>query len=203
MKKLVVLLLVSLMATSAFATIDPDPNMIGIYFDMNADVNCTAAAASTPFFAYVFVTNVSHDQVYGVEYGYRVETVPAGQDAMLFRLAEILPAGALNVGNSTDKMVGDYIMGFATPVPGAGANVLVATWQYMLLAPMGLDMHIGPAVVESIPDGLPSLEIGGVIVPLGVSTGDPSLGIPAATVNGDCPVAIENASFGSVKSLFR
>ena len=37
MKKLVVLLLASLIATSAFAVIDPDPDMIGIYFDTNAE----------------------------------------------------------------------------------------------------------------------------------------------------------------------
>ena len=41
MKKLVVLLLASLVATSAFAVIDPDPNMMGVYFDRNADQNCS------------------------------------------------------------------------------------------------------------------------------------------------------------------
>lgn len=49
MKKLVVLLLVSLMATSAFAVVDPDPDMIGVYFDATADNNCTTAAANVPF----------------------------------------------------------------------------------------------------------------------------------------------------------
>ncbi len=39
MKTLVVLLMVSLMATSAFAVVDEDPDMIGVYFDANADLN--------------------------------------------------------------------------------------------------------------------------------------------------------------------
>jgi len=202
-KKSVVVLLACLVATSAYATIDPDLDMIGVYFDMNADINCIAENASVPFFAYVIITNPSAALVYGVEFGYGLRTVPAGLDASIFRLAEILPVGALNVGNSDDKMIGDYIIGFAAPVPGAGQNILVVTWQYMLLAPMGLEFHLGPAVTESIPDGLPAYEIGGIILPLGVSTGHPNLGIPAATVNGDCAVATEDFSFGRVKSLFR
>jgi len=203
MKKLVVLLLVSLMATSAFATIDPDPDMIGVYFDETADVNCLTQGSGAGFFVFVVITNPTAPEVWGVEFGYRVATVPAGQDASLFRLAEQLPSGALNVGNASDKMLGDYIIGFATPFPGAGNNVTVVSWQYMMLAAMGLEYYIGPSEVESIPDGLPAYEIGGEIAPLGVSTGHPALGVPAATVNGDCVVATEDVSFGSVKSLFR
>jgi hypothetical protein len=200
MKKLVVLLLVSLMATSAFATIDPDADMLGIYFDLNADNNCTTAPASIPFSAYVMITNVSADLVYGVEFGYQVVASTPGT---FFRLGEVLPAGSLNVGNAADPAAGDYIIGFSAPTPGAGGNVTVVTWSFLLLAPVSLDMYIGASNSPSIDNGLPAMEIGGVIVPLGVSTGHPDLGLPAATVNGDCVVANEDVSFGSVKSLFR
>ena len=63
MKKLVVLLLVSLMAASAFAVTDPDPNMIGVYFDTDANDNCMIVGPSTPFNAYVILTNT--DAPYG------------------------------------------------------------------------------------------------------------------------------------------
>ena len=202
MKKLVVLLLVSLMAVSAFAGLDEDPDMLGCYFDVDANQNCIAAGVNVPFFAYFMITNVSADNVFGVEFGYDVG-VPAGMDGMLFRLAEILPSGALNVGTASDKMQGDYIVGMASPIAGNGANVTVVTWQLMLLSVMPVDIFVGPSNPESIFDGLPAYEIGGTIASLGVSTGHPSLGIPAASINGDCPVAVENASFGSVKSLFR
>ncbi len=57
MKKLVVILLVSMMAASAFAVTDPDPNMIGIYFDLNANDNCLTIGPSIPFNAYLILTN--------------------------------------------------------------------------------------------------------------------------------------------------
>lgn len=56
MKKLVVLLLATLVASTAFAQIDPDSDMMGIYFDVGATSNCTDAAPSVPFFAYLCVT---------------------------------------------------------------------------------------------------------------------------------------------------
>jgi hypothetical protein len=201
MKKLVVLLLVSLMATSAFATVDPDPDMLGIYFDLTADNNCTTAGPGVAFTAYVFITNPSAPLVYGVEYGYTIATNPPGFEGSFFRLSEILPAGSLNVGNAASPLAGDYIVGFSSPAVGSGNNVLCVTWSFLLLAPgFGLDMTLGASNSPSIPNGLPAMEIGGTIVPLGTSTGT---GNVTATVNGDCVVANEDVSFGSVKSLFR
>lgn len=199
MKKLVVLLLVSLMATSAFAQIDPDTDMLGVYFDTGAMENCTAAAPNVPFFAYVTITNPSAAEVHGLECGYAV-SVPAGMEGLIFRLANNLPSGAVDLGNSTDILLGDYVVGLASPLPASSA-VQFVTWQFMLLSPMTVDIFLGPSNIESIPDGLPAYEIGGAIQSLGLSTGGP--GIPVASINGDCPVAIEEASFGSVKSLFR
>lgn len=198
MKKLVVLLLVSLMATTSFAVIDPDPDMLGVYFDLDANFNCTTAAPSVPFTAYFVITNPSAPEISGVEFGYTL--VASAGPGTFFRLSEILPAGGLNVGNSSLPDSGDYVVGLASPLPGQPA-VVMATWSVLLLAPQTLDFYLGPAVIESIPDGLPAMEIGGSIVPLGYSTGGSD--IPAASVNGDCPVSVEETSFGSVKSLFR
>lgn len=205
MKTLLVIFLVGLMALPVLATVDEDPNMLGVYFDLNADMPCLTVPASSPFFAYVIITNCTAAEVFGLEFGYEMVTNPPGQDPLLFRLAEILPLGALNVGNSANKMSGDYIMGLAAPVPGNGANITMVTWQYMLLAPIGLNIYLRSAIPESIPDGLPAMEIGGLIVPLGLSTGHPNEGLPVATVNGgQCSVvATEEVSFGSVKALFR
>lgn len=198
MKKLVVLLLVSLMATSAFAVVDEDPNMLGVYFDLNADQNAINIGASTPFFAYVMITNPTNN-VYGLEFGYDVVT-PVGMEGMIFRLLNALPGGAVDLGTSTDLLSGDYVVGLASPLPGQPATTFV-TWQFMLLTPMSVDIYLGPSSVQSIEDGLPAYEIGGTILPLGLSTG--GVATPVAVINGVGPVAIESASFGSVKSLFR
>ena len=101
MKKLVVLLMVSLMATSAFAVVDEDPDMLGVYFDANADFNEFAVAPSTPFFAYVMITNPSASEVHGLEFGYDV-VPPAGSEGNIFRLANTLPAGSVDLGENDE-----------------------------------------------------------------------------------------------------
>jgi hypothetical protein len=191
--------MVSLMATSAFAVADGDPDMLGVYFDVNADPYAININANMPFFAYVMITNPSASEVHGLEFGYDV-VPPAGSEGSIFRLANNLPAGSVDLGNNDDLLSGDYVVGLASPLVGGPATTFV-TWQFMLLVPMSVDIFLGPSSVESIDDGLPAYEIGGSILPLGLSTGGTS--VPVAVVNGIGPVAVEEASFGSVKSLFR
>ena len=195
MKKLVALLMVSLMATSAFAVVDDDPDMLGVYFDLNADTNSISAAASVPFNMYFIITNPSVASIWGVEFGYDL----VGGAGQYFRLAETLPGGALNVGDASNPATGDYVLGLASPLPAQPATVM-ATWNVLLLAPISFEVYLSASNPESIADGLPAMEIGGSIVPLGLSTG---IGNAAAVVNGPAPVSVEEASFGSVKSLFR
>ena len=57
MKKLLAVAVVMLMATSAFAVVDPDTNMIGVYFDESADTNTmTGATPYETFPIYVILT---------------------------------------------------------------------------------------------------------------------------------------------------
>ncbi len=199
MKKLVILLLVSLMATSAFATIDPDPDMLGVYFDLDAEDNCLEGVGPfVQFGAYVVITNPSAPEVHGLEFGYTINT----SDPSVFRLLNALPPGAVDLGDSSDWATGDYVVGLATPLLSSTAVVFVE-WQFLLqVAEISMEFYLGPSVVESIADGLPAYEIGGSILPLGLSTGGVEYAV--ATVNtGICVVANEVESFGSVKSLFR
>ena len=202
MKKLVVLLLASLVATSAFAVIDPDPDMMGIYFDLEADVNCSEQMASVPFWAYLILTNTTAPTVSAYEVGYRNEGPGPGQ---LFRLNSLIANGdmtGLDLGENADPMMGDHIVGLSSPIPGNPATVLHA-WNYMLLAQVSMDMFITSASQTSIPGPYPVVlnASTSTLFQVGQSTGGPD--IPVASVNGDCPVATEDVSFGSVKSLFR
>jgi hypothetical protein len=198
MKKLVVLLLVSLMATSAFAVVDPDDNMMGIYFDLEADTLSKDATANVPFMAYLMITNSTYPELSGFEASYRVET-PAGMGGLFFRLAEDLQGG-LNVSVGNTAVNGEYIVGWPSPRPATPAFVAVS-WQLMLLGEFQADIYLGPTSAPSIDNGLPAIEIGGAIRSVGLSTG--GAGIPVAVVNGMAPVAEEMESFGNVKALFR
>jgi hypothetical protein len=199
MKKLVVLLLVSLMATSAFAVVDPDPDMLGIYFDMNADSNCLPSQpASAAFFAYAILTNPTVPGVEAFEFGYE-NVVPVGFETSLFQLATTLPSGAIDVGDGT-PIQGNIIAGLAAPVPAAPATILV-TWQYLPLAVFPMEMYLTASNPSSIPGGLPVIQAEGELMQVGLSTGGPEF--PVATVNTGCAVATESDTWGGVKSLYR
>ena len=77
MKKLVVLLLASLVATSAFAVMDPDPDMIGLYFDTNAEIHCTTTPANIPFSIFLVATMPTPQAINAYEFGLNI-TVPDG-----------------------------------------------------------------------------------------------------------------------------
>lgn len=203
MKTVLALLLVSLMATAAFAVVDEDPDMMGIYFEPTADTNCLTVGASTPFFMYVCVTNPTAGAIDAYEFGYQVE-VPAGMEAMIFRLSTNianLVANGVDVGVS-GPLGGDVIVGLATPLPG-GEVVVVHSFNYMLLAPMTAPVYLTASSSPSLPGGLPVIqEAGGDLMTLGLSTGGPE--IPVAVLNGtECPVAVEQDTWGGLKSLYR
>ena len=198
MKKLVALLLVSMMATVAFAGIDPDADSMGIYFDTAGNTNTLSAAPFAQFGAYLLLMNPAN-----VTDGFEctVNITPTG-GAAYFALANA-PAGAGPI--DVDSAPFGYTVGVASPyVANAGAIVLV-NYQFLLTAPGGLEFRIGQGFVPSLPGGLPVVTgmqgDTAVLRRCGVASGDVTL--PVATVNGGGVVAVENSTFGNVKSLFR
>ncbi len=107
MKKLVALLIVSLMATSAFAALDPDHDSFGVYFDNGTwNNNCATAMPYTPFFAYLVLMNpVSATN------GFECTVTPAGTTGFFALSTTLGGTGALDVDASPN--------GFAV---GAAAN---------------------------------------------------------------------------------
>ncbi len=203
MKKLVVLLLATLVATSAFAVIDPDPDMVGIYFDVTADVHQLMTGPSIPFMAYFIATNPTPAEINAYEFGFS-NVVPAGMEGMLFMLSSSMANGVVSgvdVGTH-DPLGGDYIVGLASALPATEATVL-HSWQYMLLAEIPVEMYLFQSSKPSIDGVYPVLQDanGSILYQVGQSTGGPDT--PVAVVNTETPIAVDNASFGSVKSLFR
>ena len=188
--------------TPAIATLNPDPDEIGVYFDTNADTVCLTAAPYIPFSAYIIITNPTATEVWGIEFSMCTEII-GGSENILFRLSEIWSAGFLDLGIIYDWCLDGRAIGFYEPVPQVGANVVLVQLQYMLLADMGVEFFLGPHPAESIEDGLPAyLGNGNIVVPLRVSSGDPSL--PVAAINGECDVVpVESKTFSGLKCLYR
>ena len=213
MKKLVVLLLATLVATSAAAVVDPDPDMMGIYFDRNADLNGICQPVNVPFMVYAVVTNTTAQGIDAYEFSYEM-VVPAGSEGLLFRLSNNIADGAAPGVDLRESAAlgGDHIVGLATPLPASPA-VIVHSWQYMVLGNFPVYVYLRAASVPSLPGGFAVVQdIATGLMTVGQATGGPD--IPVATINSascsdpedpgpEFPVATEDASWGSVKSLYR
>ncbi len=201
MKSILFLLMAYLITSSAFAVVDPDPDMMGIYFDIDADENCLTIGTMTPFNAYAILTNPTIPAVSAYEFGQDV-VVPAGMENMIFRLASNVGNGPSAGDDWGEHPEGDYIIGLPVPIPATPATIL-HSWQYMLLDVIPVEMYLHAPSTPSIPGDLPIVlnPDGNILMQVGLSTGGPD--IPVATVNTDCVVGLEDVSFGSIKSIFR
>ena len=190
MKKLVALLLVSMMATVAFAGLDPDSDSIGVYFDLAGDSNCVTATPFVPFPVHILLMNPR-----GITDGFECTVTPVG--APFFVLGTDLGAGALDVDGSPNG----YAVGAASPYP-MGPAMKLATLNFMVQAATPVDFFITKATSPSIiGSNYPAVTGEGILRGCGIASGDVALS--CATINGGCPVSEEVNSFGNVKSLFR
>lgn len=207
MKKLVALLLTMLVATSAFAVIDPDTDMMGFYFDQSGDNNCAAVVNNVPTFVYVLYTSPSVEFVEAFTFGYNISVAP-GFEALMFKLAEVLPPGGIRVGEDGDTVPegGDFGVGLAEPLFPANGTAVLVSFTFMILSPgMEAAFNLTANSIPSLPGNLDLPEIqgpggGAGLMTVGFSTEG---GLRSAVMNGDCPVAEEVDSWGSVKSLYR
>jgi hypothetical protein len=209
MKKLVVLLLASLMATAAFAALDTDANSFGVYFDTLGNANTTTPMTGATKTVYILLMNPS-TAIKGFELDYRI--VPAaGAMAETFvddlvRLTNVVQGtGFIDIGVSTDPVQGSYFCAYATARPAVPAMAMVRwTFRYYGAADEGMDFYLsGYSFAPSLPGGLPVvLGADGVMRQAFLASGSPNAKVATTNVL-NAPVAEEINSFGSVKSLFR
>jgi len=205
MKILLILLLTILVTTSPFAVIDPGVDLMGIYFDHNADAKCIHGPASVPFNCYLILTNTTAPSINAYELGLRLE-VPAGNEAMIFRLASTIANGVvdgIDVGTN-GVLGGDFIVGLGLPLPAQEAMIL-HSFQYMLTVQMPVYFYIGASSIPSIPGDYPVVQNaeGSILMQVGLWTGNPDYPVAAVNDYSICPLDTEEASFGRVKSLYR
>ena len=190
-------LFILLLPVLALAQIDLDPNGIGIYFDADATVVSTTAAAGETVQAYLIATNPSQSGEItwwqGVVYP---EFDPNGPPDGLAWVSGEPTNGGFNYAMNMPGM-GDWSCmagSFTTPLLFQPITVLANLSIYILddTAPILL------FAACRYWDGEWAEDTG---VPFYPSSGSSSL--PVATINGDAPVAVEGARWGSVKSLYR
>jgi hypothetical protein len=192
MKRMLFLLMAMLIAASAVAIVDPDDDMMGFYFDLEADYPCIEGAAPySTHNLYLIVTRPTAAELFGFEAGFTVE----GEGMVLG--VEFSVENFINVGTN-DNM----IVGFGEPLETTQATLL-ATFSIMYMdTTMGpLDFYLHGSEPSSMDPLYPVVLLdGGVLQSMGISA---AVG-PTAQFNGGCQVlATDNVSFDSIKSLYR
>ena len=182
-------LLLLLFATPGLAEIDPDPDGVGVYFDQDATVVVGTAAVGEEVDIYLIATNPTR-------------------------------AGGLALWESGVAAVGPYAQVWGWPTNGfnTAMNMPGESWFHFIvfggtpmqqLAPITVLAHLvvrpeEPGTIElrllqttyRLEDLYTSPDY-----PLYPSSG--SLDLPVAVVNGEAPVAVEAATWGALKSLYR
>ena len=191
MKKMVILFgLAMFAATSAFAVVDPDDNMMGMYWDLDADMPCMVPVAA-PVPLYIILTNPTMDAIGGFECGFTMDAAVAP----FILAAEFANPQALDVASGFQN----FIVGFGAPTTCTEATLLV-TLNVGNFAGVPVDFYLHQASPSSIPGILPVLLLEDNSL-MQVSTPNPG-GITAQQTV-DCVVATDNVSWDSVKSLYR
>lgn len=196
MKKLVVILACLAMANLAFAVADPDPDGIGIWFDMTADTNFIEVPANSMVPTYLIISNATAASVGGWEC------------TIMWDATVAMVLGAWTYAGSALNIYGEpeFAVGLATPIPTSEATLLVQCTLFVLNA-AGTMITVGPSPVPSTPDGVP-LYVDGEdlnhLILLQNSTGyGPDGSINAcASINQGPISATEEATWGQVKSLW-
>ena len=194
MKKVAILACALSLAAGA-ALAQPASHDVGIFGDPAGATSSVAAAASTPFTAFVVGFDLD-----GLVKGYEVAfDVPAG----FFLLSAVPnPSTGLNFGD----VDGEFIVGTGGCFEGQPTYTLVTATFLPLTLPQDVAICVHGTVPSSFPNGLPGyLQCDGTKLPFGVAqNGEGRYPNGCLIVNpsqGE-PVATETVSFGEVKGRF-
>jgi hypothetical protein len=200
---------ISLLAPNAgFA--QPDPavwsNRIGIYTTQDAQsASVTSMGAFSTFSLYMVLCNPTNadETPATVVNGFEC-TVNFTGPAYFLLNTTLAGAGGLDI----DSSVNGFAVGWADPgLPVTNGLVHLVTWQFMLQAPANSSTpfraYMGPATQPSVPGGYMAINVPTsttLLRPCLPSSGDFAQMVFAI---GETPVAIQSATFGDVKALFR
>lgn len=161
MKKLVALLLVSMMASVAFAGLDPDTDSFGIYFDAAGNANCAPVGMFVPTNVYLLLSNPA-----GPTNGFECTLTPVG--VPYFILSTNLGPNTLDVDGSANG----FAVGAASNYPVVGGQIVLATLSVMLQGAGELAFYITDATAPSMTGELPVVTGDGVLRRCGVASGN-------------------------------
>lgn len=190
LKSLLIILVALLLTNPVLAVLDEDDNIIGLYFDTDADSDCldnVSPLSQVP--CYIILTNPTFSDLHGFELGFDYGS------ELLHMGTTLASSEAINVG-SDDNL----IVGFGSPASTETATLLAT------LNMMYIDMSSTPASLVLRGSEPSSLDASFPTVLLAdgelVSTGLHSPVFPYQ-MNGVCAFVDEPAAWSGVKCMYR
>lgn len=188
----------SLLSTAALAQLDPGPDGIGVYADMEGMVNSVMQNEGLLTVQLLVMGCQNGTGIQAWETGFWV-------DGSLSYAGFQLPYEGFNLDSFPDMTVGVHIGVDNLPIPRAPIMHL-ATLYFMVGGPEPGNIYIKPVShfggSGSMGNFLPAYATqANELFALYPSSG--SVDLPVFRVNGDAPVATTQAAFGAVKALFR
>ena len=115
------------------------PDLVAVYFE-NDDINFTPTLSSV-FTMRLVLLNPS---LPGAD-AFEVQVTLPNTGGSLFRLAETLPPGTINIGDTSDATTWTYVAGYPTPVPPIAGHVTLVTWDMLAVSNPGQrDIYLKP-----------------------------------------------------------
>lgn len=176
----------------------PHPNGIGVYFDLDASVNCVEAPVDEIVEAYLILTHSTEPSgVFGWEMVMEINgptTVLTWQHVALNLCCFVPPP--------------ELCAAYMTPLPFSGAIHLM-TIRTLVEGDDPIQFTIHPASYPSLPDHPGPVYVAGddltEFIPMWPAAGFDEFGEPnpVAAINGPCPVPNHGITWGAVKAGYR
>ncbi len=121
----------------------------------------------------------------------------------LFLLGAILPPGVGDITESIDLSEGylEFVVGYAADFPVTDETVVLITLTFLVLAPVNIEVTLGPTFNPSIPGEMAFQSVVGDMRIMYSISG--SHDAPVFWFGHGGAPSVENESFGSVKALYR
>lgn len=192
MRNLITLIIAMLIASPSSANIETGENMMGFYFDEEANVTTIWNAPSTSWHTmYMILVNPTFDILNGFEVGYTIVG-----DGMILLTTFHHPVME-DVGSP-----GNHIISIGSPMPMLQVNVLMTLTVFYMDAdaddPLAFFIH-GTTPSSLDPDYPTALIEGFELISLGISTWDGY----SSVIYGDGIVSTNNQTLDSLKTLYR
>ncbi len=189
-KVLLFLISALLLAGVALAVIDEDDNVIGLYFDTDADSDCLeAVSTNSQVPCYIVLTRPTFSDLYGFELGFQYgsELIHLG--------TTFANSQALNLGAD-----GNLVVGFGSPTYTSDATLLATlNMMYIDISNTPTTLTLSGSDPSSLDPAYPSVLLaGGEIISTGLH--ESAFGFQ---MNGSCSFENNPAAWGEVKSVYR